>query len=176
MSPELIRAETKALSSALNCLTGYDMGATITQVESVLRDRENLNDAADITTQCAMRFILGYPIEVPSFNPAKRPRDRHIFEVTAKSWIAWARKTDQEKALEDLQAVPTTLSGRKAALHLMALRPWKLAVEALLKKDALLARKLFHRASELSSHFGVESSPVIQWTYAASFFFSPTTL
>jgi hypothetical protein len=174
MSIESILAESRALTAALESLQGRrGMGEVLSLVGPALDAREDSSDVEDTATCAAMGFITGRPVSRPSFRPAKRPDDRHIFETVAKSWILWASRSDPEEALNALQALRIP-SGKVSALHLMALSPWKGAVEALLKKDASEARRLFLRASELGSQFGTESNPVVQWSFAASFFFSPS--
>lgn len=174
MSVETILAETRALSLCLEVIQGSgDMEDAITHVWSFLKKLSPPSDVAGMTMQSAMKVISGVPVQEPTFVPVDKPVDRHAFEVISKGWIQWASQQDSEAALEAVRTLEVPMSGPRA-LHMMALRPWREAVEALLRKDVVNARRLFWRASELGSQFGTESNPIVQWTFAASFFFSPT--
>ena len=168
-----VETEIRAMSAALACLQGGDREETLTLVRAAL-PMEKPSSVEDLVTQAAMRVILGQPVEPPTFEPAKRPSDRHLFEVTSRGWLVWASQGDRKETLRGLQAL--SVPSGKGALHLMALRPWKAAVEALLREEPLESRMLFWRASEMGAQFGTESNPVVQWTYAASFFSSCATV
>lgn len=176
MSVEDVLAETRALSLCLNVIRGKgDMEEAVTDVWVFLRKTGQPSDVSEMVIQSAMNVITGVPVREPSFTPADKPVDRHVFETISKGWIQWASQKGSSTALDAIQTLEVPLSGPRA-LHMMALRPWKEAVEALLLKDLVNARRLFWRASELGSQFGTESNPSVQWTFAASFFFSPTIL
>jgi hypothetical protein len=163
----LILLEARALEVVLR--VSQDKGLI---PEAIALTQEALNHQrppltiADHTTQGAMRLIVGHPIEVPTFQPTTKPKHCHIFEVTAKSWLLWASKSNPEESLQNLQRLRITL-GRKA-LQTMVLRPWRDAVEALFKGETSEALMLFHRASEISAQLGTRYTPTIQWTLAAS--------
>lgn len=150
------------------------MVSVTSQIESALENLEPPSCVADHTTRAAMKFMVGYPVGSPQFEPSKKPYDRYLFESVSKAWIQWASlsKKDLDEALCSLRSLRDQPPGASGALHLMALDPWRGAVEALLSRDADTARKFFLRASELGSELGTESSPTVQWTFAASFFFS----
>lgn len=175
-SVEQIIEESRALSAAFACIRGTgDMGVAVSQVASILDSMPPPTNVVGYTTQAAMRFITNRPIEVPNIEPPNKPYDRYLFESIARGWIRWASQTNLDQALEQIQAVKKPPAEVSGALHLMALNPWRDAVEALLRRDAINARRLFWRASELGSQFGTESNPAVQWSFVASFFFSPAS-
>lgn len=175
MSVEQILEESRALAAVYAYSQGRgNMETALSQTEAVLATLDPPSDVVGHTTQAAMKFVTGHLVTPPEFEPSKKPYDRYLFEATARVWILWASQTDPDKAMKELQALKSPPAGAAGALHLMALNPWRDAVEALLRRDAAKARRLFWRASELGSQFGTESNPAVQWTYAASFFFSPT--
>lgn len=171
-SVEYILAESRALSAALASIhgAGSQEDASIL-VASVLDVQKEPSDTSELTTRAAMSFILGRQVEPPNFKPLDKPHDRHVFESVSKGWITWASQGDLDGTLKELRSLSVRLSG-KSYLHLMALNPWKSAVEALLERNPAESWKQFRRASELGAQFGTESNPVIQWTFAASFFFT----
>lgn len=61
------------------------------------------------------------------------------------------------------------MTTKDAAVHAMAVRFWAGALEAVVGNDMREAQRLFRRAYEIASSFGVESQPAIGWLYAAVF-------
>lgn len=169
-SVRLVIAQAEALSAALayvNNGTGRDEALKL--VAKAL-DRGTFLTVEELTIQSAMRLILGQDESVNHrFYAATRPPTRHFFETTARAWMIWAEKGSTSEALEALHQLEDP-SAKKEALHLMALQPWRLAVEALLEEDLAEAKRQFLRATELGSQLGTETNPVVQWSYAASFF------
>ncbi len=98
--------------------------------------------------------------------------DRQLFKAIGQAWAFWAASNseDARALLEQLPQGPFTGS----ALHLMALKPWREAIQNLTEGCTEIARRNFKRASEVSSQVGTETASAIQWTYVASFFHGPT--
>lgn len=93
-----------------------------------------------------------------------------VFQDLAEVWMSWAIQgslsAEQQARLSQLSIEVS----KGSTLHRMALLQWKLAIEALLKKDVREVRKRFRRALRIGSEYGTPSNPVIHWTYAASLF------
>ena len=161
--------QSKALSTALIAVDqGRDQDKTLKLVQRAL-DQGIFSTIEELTTQSAMRLIIGQEGSTNYLlQPAERPLHRRFFETVARAWMIWAEGGPTGIALEELHDLrePSPSTG---ALH-MTLKPWKLAVEALLLEDLAEAKRRFLRSSELGSQFGTEASTVIQWSYVASFF------
>ncbi len=85
-------------------------------------------------------------------------------------WTVWAGGETPKGASAVLTKLEQTKrNDRSDALEMMALRLWAGAVRALLQKDPLEARRLWCRAMDVASNFGLEAQPVVAWSYAASF-------
>jgi hypothetical protein len=120
----------------------------------------------DAVVRGAQAKILGEPVSTPGFKPVKNPHDRRAFEVLATAWLVWASGGDP---LPFVANVPKPLE-YGGALHLMALEPWGRAIAALSAGDTEEALRQYKRSIEFGAQYDIETSDVIQWTYAASFF------
>lgn len=122
----------------------------------------------------SMARILGKPFEATSQEPSKRPWERYVFESLAQAWIYWAANPTSKTPLEIVSRLRSERDNRKkgynGAVHLHALYFWADAVEALAKKDAKEARRLWQRSIEVGSSFGTASNASILWSYAATYF------
>lgn len=168
---QLIIAQAEALSATLTYVdrgSGHD---EVLQLVGDALDRGVFLTVEELTIQSAMRLILGRDDEPANhcFYQATKPPMRKFFETIAQAWMVWAEKGPVSQALEALHQLEDP-STKREALHLMALQPWRLAVMALLKEDPVKARRQFLRATELGGQLGTETNPVVQWSYAASFF------
>ena len=115
----------------------------------------------------AMLHILG-TATAPLTLSAKNP-DMAFFCYTANAWSNWVLN-DPAMAKKWLRQAGTITEAPGGALHLMALRPWKAAIEALLARNTEEAKKLFRRSLEVSGQMGTSTNVALQWSYAASFF------
>lgn len=163
--------EAEALSAALKYAEGRGdrQDAVLALVKGTYTTHE-VEDNISATAHVAMEHILGQARPLP-LRPVKRA-DHEVFRIIARAWIAWVTGADREesqKALHELP-IPRGPIPEGGALHLMALQPWAQAVHALLKNDLGESRRMFRRATELSSQCGTETNPAIQWAYAASYF------
>jgi len=174
-SVQQVIAQSEALLAALAYVDrGVDRDGALEKVQRAL-DRGTFLTVEELTIRSAMRRILGQEaLASYRFYPAVRPTSRHFFEVSARAWMIWAEKGSASEALTDLHSLEEP-SPKSGALHLMALVPWKLAIEALLEEDLAEARRQFLRSAELGSQIGTETNPAVQWSYAASFFASSLT-
>ena len=166
-------AEANALSAALAFVEGRgsrDEAAKLT--EKALRGHvaEGLEG---VVVRHAMEHVVGRAHEaLPVVKPNGKSLEGRIFEATSLAWLRWINGEDLQsshEALQLLQEEGESCQPQGGALHLMALRPWQFAMRALLSGDREEAKRLFRRAVELGSQCGTESSPVVQWTYAATF-------
>lgn len=169
-----LMAEADALSAVLSCVEGGPGGRerAAQLVEDAYRGHDDRSPEG-VLTLFAMERVVGFSHgDPPRTPPVERPYDRHLFEMVALAWIRWATGTDLDRAREDLQKLGEDggYQPHGGALHMMALRPWQMAVEALIRGDRQEARRLFKRATELGSQCGTETNPSIQWAYAATFF------
>lgn len=174
-NPEIQRlvVESRALSASLSLVEGQtptSRAEALSLVREALVAFKSDGSVEDVISQAAMRHILGEPILETDIQITDHPLDRHIFEVAARAWLAWLTGRDRENAHGDLSSlvVPGSLP-EGGALSLMALQPWTEAVARLLEGDIREARRLFRRATDLTSQLGSEFNSAIQWTYAASF-------
>jgi hypothetical protein len=170
-SPKIQRilAEAKALTAALKLAEGTGSTALVHQLVAEALDGHNPTDSPTELVNAAMRHILGRPIPTSSETEGGSLED-NIFGVIARAWVAWATGLDRERAHEALRKIPIPKGPLKegGALHLMAMQPWAQAVDALLQNDLDEARRMFRRATELSSQCGTVTNAAVQWTYAAS--------
>lgn len=166
--------EAKALSAALAFVEGQgprEEAVGLTEKALHGHDGKNLHG---IVTRYAMEHIVGRSHNTSVVvKPNGKSLERRIFETTSLAWLRWISQEGAESSLEALRLLQEegeSCQPQGGALHLMALRPWQLAVRALISGDREEAKRLFRRATELGSQCGTESNPVVQWTYAATFF------
>jgi hypothetical protein len=165
-------AEDKALSAALAVID--ERGDYQIALAAVQRYRDiyaPTNDVEGVIIDTALRVICeGRPAAYPHLGPAQT-----ITEWVAFAWIAWAcGKADErlEAEIEGFLMAPPVEGPkpRGGYLHRMALQQCLSAVQALLTNDYVEAQRRFRRAIKFGTEYGTSSNPVIQWTYAASFF------
>lgn len=163
--------QSEALSTALAYVERGTGREGVLRLVKLALDGGVFLTVEELTTQSAMYRILGQegPIN-HRFDPAVRPYERKLFETIAQAWMIWAAEEPPGEALEALHQLQEDTPPKKGALHLMALQPWKLAVEALLEEDLAEAKRRFLRSAELGGQFGTETNPVIQWTFVATLF------
>ena len=166
-------AEAEALSAALAYVEQRgNREEAVRRVEQALRGHEG-SDLAAVVVRYAMERILDREHDgPPTVETSASPLERHIFETVALAWLRWTTGQDTKVAQEELRGLQEEDGGfqpQGGALHLMSLRPWQFAVQALLAEDPEEARRLFRRSGELGSQCGTETNPVVQWTYAATF-------
>lgn len=78
--------------------------------------------------------------------------------------MSWA--LDMDVSLDVCRTHPSLHS----ELNRMALTQWLDGIEQLEQGNHFEGRRYFKRATTLGGLYGTASNPVIQWTYAASFF------
>jgi len=166
--------EANALSAALDAVDGKASRELAVELTGRALDGYGGRDLGGSVIRYAMEHITGRPhTQRPKVKPFGKSLDKRTFEATAIAWLRWAsQESDGLDALRQSQEDGESYQPQGSALHLMALRPWHLAVRALLLGDRGEAKRLFRRSTELGSQCGTESNPVVQWTYVATFFYT----
>ena len=166
-------AEANALSAALAFVEGQGSREEAARLTEKALHGHVTEGLEGVVVRHAMERVVGRAHgALPTTGPQGKSLERRIFEATSLAWLRWTNGEDSQsshEALQLLQEEGESCQPQGGALHLMALRPWQFAVRALLSGDREEARRLFRRATELGSQCGTESSPVVQWTYAATF-------
>lgn len=174
-NPEEALLEIDALNQAARVadLQGDPMEATNLVRKAKLR-RAPSNRPEDRLIQCAMNRIVGDPLseEDRSFVSGLTWEDS-VTEGLIGSWICWALG-ERREALEGIRGIRNRQQNEEhvggGAVNLLSLYFWAGAIEALAQENVSLSKKLWKRAIEVASSFGTESSLLIQWAYAGSFF------
>jgi hypothetical protein len=125
-------------------------------VRSALDRMDPTEDVPEAVTRTAMRHISGLPQE-------PLPTAKSLPEAVALAWAAWITTGVDPVTLTMLKARTGQGEGL-GGMHALALRYWIEAMEA--GRDA--GPRLWKRALEVSSSFGVDSHSTLQWAYAAT--------
>jgi len=160
-------AEGHALTSALAVLEDRASVDSARRACALYLERHDVDSVEGLAIDCALRRICGLPpptytsiqlVEVPaSFEDV-------LLQEGVIRWLEWA---GVEHSLIEGAARETRSA---SALNRMALAQWLEAVDRLRRGDEAEARRFFRRAVTLGGAYGTPSNPLIQWTYAASFF------
>lgn len=178
-NPEVqkVIAEGRALSLALNVIEGDTDADEARRATQRVYDRCDPDSLSDWVQAFAACRILGLKFRglvaalLTTEDLIEDPQERDLFEATAYAWIIWASKTpDNSGYLHRLQAARESFQEREGLLHQLALGYWAGAVEQLFLGDDGEARRLFRRTADVGGQLGTETNPVIQWTFAATFF------
>jgi hypothetical protein len=152
--------ETNALNSAL--LIVDEGTGTVEEAQKLIQKafetKSTPKSATDHIILTAMRHILGGPLEPIPIEGA------YIAECVGLAWTDFLRGKDVRPALTLIKPLLDT-SKSLGAMHVMALQFWIQAIEA---GKTTEGRRLWKRALEVSSSFGVESHPMLQWAYVAT--------
>ena len=155
-----ILLESQALSEVLECTEGR---GDLESAKSLTREALTCSEEPDLpglVLRCAMLKVLGGSPSAEEF-PEKFPRIVSFVE-TSREWLSWVTKASIPEA-------PLFQEDSSGAIQNLALTYWSNAVGSLVRGEPD-ARRLFQRATEFSSSYGVQFNQAIQWTYAASFF------
>jgi hypothetical protein len=163
---ESILLESQALSEVLRCVEGNCATESAKKLTKEVLSSWVDNDEGllELVLQCAMSKVVGNSLPTIEEFPKRFPRALPFVE-TSREWLSWVTGTSIPEA-------PLFQEDSSGAIQNLALTYWSGAVESLLREDSQ-AQRLFRRATEFSSSYGVFFNQAIQWTYAASFF--PTT-
>lgn len=159
-------AETKALGAVLAVvLQGGATDEATALVRSVF-EKHRPQDPDTWLRHFAMAHILGVSITLPAL-ASEGDGAQRLFTRTARVWMLWAG--GQLEAARGLLTTPEP-NHEGGEIHLMALGPWCLGLDALLRSDREEARRYFRRATEVGSQLGTETNNAIQWAFGATFF------
>lgn len=173
--------EANALRKTFRALNGShaDHDAAIIALRPVFL-AWRVRDFSSRVTLLAMAKILGVDLHpfaqhLP-LSSVKNPWEKHYFETLSYAWALWALDPSSTGPLPLLFNMAQERSEQKTKStqtrnHLAALDPWRVALEHLVRRENLEARTSWDNAIEIGSTYpGNTNHPVIQWTYAASFF------
>lgn len=165
MWPKSFLLESRALSKALECVEGQE---DCEQARELTREALSCSrepGLLGLILRCAMTKVLG-DLPIVEGLPEAEPLIPAFVE-TSRRWLIWVTGSP-------LPEIPFSQGASWGAIQDLALTYWSKAVEALsIGASRKEARRLFRRATDFSSSYGVPINQAIQWTYAASFF--PTT-
>lgn len=162
-----IIAEGRALTRSLAVI---EAGASIDEARrecSLFLARHAADSLENIVIDCALRRICGLRRATYS-RPQHETHESHedlLFREGVIRWIEWVSG-------EPLPLGPDRSLGTRSVstFNRMALTQWLEGVDHLRRGNATEGRRYFRRATTLGGLYGTRSNPVIQWTYAASFF------
>lgn len=161
-----IIAEGHALTRSLAVI---EVGACPTEARAFCTSylqRHEARTVEDVVIDGALRRICG--LRRREYDPAPFETSDTladlIFQEGAVRWMQWACDVDLP-VLTELSEEP-----RRSELNRMALTHWFEGIEQLSRGNTTEGRRYFRRAATLGGLYGTPSNPVIQWTYAASFF------
>lgn len=160
-------AEANALTRALAVVEADAPIEPAHRACSQYLERHEIDSVEALVIDCALRKICGLPS--PTYTSTQLLEDPLTLEEVLLQegvirWLDWAGAVH---ALHDFD--PVDPQGT-SALDRIALTQWLEAVEHLCQGNPDDARRYFRRAVTLGGLYGTPSNPVIQWTYAASFF------
>lgn len=164
--------ESQSLLLALSVVAGTEQDAAETRerVQECLSRREPSETIEEHVVRAAMEVLTGSkPSEPVVGHPI--PVEPHLAETLGLAWVGWARG-DLAGALHLLVKCSPGIQSRKqeSGMTRAALRHWSEALRHLLGGDTAEAYRLWNRAIEVSTIFGLDITPMVRWTCAASFY------
>ena len=161
-------AEGRALTSALAVVEADGLVDEAQRECAAYLEELHVHDLESEIIACALRGICGLPL--PSHTilqvlVSTNLTEDVLFHEGVARWLEWA-----SGAPVSVRFFEPDDMGSGSTFNRMALTQWLEAVDHLRRGSAVEARRFFRRASTLGSLYGTVSNPVIQWTYAASFF------
>ena len=102
------------------------------------------------------------------------PLERHLDDTLGLAWAAWARRDVEEAQRLAGKVYPFLMRRQHASgLTLMALSLWCRAISLRIIGLEDESRKLWKRAIEVGSTFGLDATDMMRWTFAATFVSKP---
>lgn len=161
-------AEGHALTRALAVVEAGASADEARRFCSKYLEHHTADSVENVVIDCALRRICGLLQTTYNdphiFKPSSSLED-FLLEEGAIRWVDWACGV----SLPFEVALSSSLRS-ESALNRMALTQWIEAVVQLQRGSSTEGRRYFRRAMTLGATYGTVSNPVIQWTYAASFF------
>jgi tetratricopeptide (TPR) repeat protein len=184
MSPESeaefrrIIAEGDALLSALNAIQNHGLRDEAITLLRALETHSNPEDLEVAVTLRAVTLITGDEHPIPRGLPllwSGDPWEGCCYETGIRAWLSLTEGDLEEtkrlvQSIRDLQETNESCAGRSGAIHLLGLYLWLGALDHQAKGNLTEAKRLWDRAIKLSGSYGTESSVIIRWAYAATFF------
>lgn len=138
-------------------------------VQRALASRQPSETVPEYVVGAAMHHFVGSQMTEPVVG-VPIPVERHLEEALGLAWAAWARG-DVEETQRLIGKVEPVLQRRQHAsgMTLMGLGLWCRAIRLLLAGMRDESRKLWSRAVEVGSTFGLEATDMMRWTFAATF-------
>jgi hypothetical protein len=130
-------------------------------------ENHHVDSVEALVIDCALRRICALPLVAHTSTQLPEIASSLEGVLLHEGIIRWLDWVDS--AHLDV-GVNTGESRTTSVLNRMALTQWLAAVDHLSRGGHDEARRLFRRAVTLGGHYGTPSNPIIQWTYAASFF------
>jgi hypothetical protein len=176
-----IVAEMNALNAAGRAVRNQERPEEAKRmVAEVFTVRQDLPPflAEDYAIHCAMAKIVGAdvtPFLVPAAPDDEATWTTFTVRTVLNAWTLWAAGSIPEalsslQRFRDRQYREETVTTRKGGVNLMSLYFWAGGIEALARGERSEAMRLWNRSLELAATHGTSSSPLIQWTFVASFF------
>lgn len=168
--------ENDALRTAsLATLGQVELGLAKEAAKEALRLRPPSETVTEYVVGAGIHQVAGVPFGEP---PIQHPVDATEAELLGLAWMGWIRgdleaaknllvlaaKSDRSDSLMDLE-LPLSQDGMAQRAHF----EWATALGYLLHDQTASARKFWNRAIEVASLFGLDSTGMIRWTYAATF-------
>ncbi len=168
-------AEGNALTRALAVVEDGGSTAVARRLCEIYLVQHDVDDLESYAIDCALRKICSVdPTDYSIPHAGTDDVDGCLFELGVRAWTQWAREKMIGEGLNELPRCDATrclsLDLVRSTFDVMALTRWVTAVENLTLGDVETSRRYFRRAAILGGEYGTASNPVIQWTYAASFF------
>lgn len=172
LPPELLAAfeDHTALLGAIAAANGQNpLRDAQKAVQPFLLPPEEVETVTGHVSQAAMRRFMGKAVDGPIID-APLPIQEHLEETVGLAWVAWTRG-DVEGARKLLDRTRPFIEGRRheSGMTLLGLLLWNRAISTLLDGNREEARRLWGRAMEVGTTFGLEATDMIRWTYAGTF-------
>lgn len=170
--PVLVLLEqSRALTAALDAIEHARHPAEAQRLIRRVAPLVTPDDIVETTAARAMAHIAGTNAPKGSVLPVNLPvEDGGLSDAITTLCLASDAYLAGEKVdVAAVKLIAGTLTAKEAAVHAMAIRFWARAIESVVEGDMREAQRLFRRAYEIASSFGVESQPAIGWLYAAVF-------
>lgn len=163
-------AEGRALTRALAVVEANAPVDAAQRACTAFLENLQVDSAESLVIDCAVRIICGLPPSthtVPQWLSKASNLEELLLHEGSLRWLEWG---GVEACLAPPRAGELQTTSQ---LDRMALTQWLEAVDYLRHDHRDEARRFFRRAVTLGGLYGTASNPVIQWTYAASFFPTP---
>ncbi len=160
-------AEGRALTRSLAVI---EAGASIDEARlSCLTylEQHTADNVENIAIDCALRKICGLtPTTYRDTHPVVLTSGEEVLlHEGVIRWLEWATGVRPSLLVVEPRVTLTT-----SVMNRMALTQWIEGVDHLRRGNESEARRYFRRAVTFGGIYGTPSNPMIQWTYAASFF------